>query len=361
MVDPIVDVVIAVHSSTRPIARAAGSVLDGTDQPIRVTVVAHNIDPAIIRENLGSYAEDPRLRLLELQDGIPSPAGPMNLGFDHAEAPFVSLLGSDDEFEKGLIGSWLALQQETGADVVLAKIQEVQGVIDPYPPVRFGRRTRKLDPCKDRLMYRSAPLGLVSRERFPDLRFSAGLGSGEDLIYTLTLWFNSTAIAYDLQGPRYIGHGDAPDRVTGVSRPLADDFAFLDELESLHWFRALAHGKRLAVAVKMLRIHLFDALAARLDFWQDNEPLRQEFVALIQRLESLCPGSEKLLSRIDRKILDAVRRPSTNREMLETLLSKRSSYRSAGVLLTRNPFLALHRQAPLRTLGAGFMVIQDNR
>lgn len=353
--------VVPVHSRTRPIARAAGSVLDGTNAPVRVTVVAHNIDPAVIRDNLGSYIMDPRLRLLELQDGIPSPAGPMNFGLDHATAPFVSLLGSDDEFEAGLIDSWLALQRESGADVVLAKIQEIQGIIDPYPPVRMGRRTRGLHPRKDRLSYRSSPLGLVSRSRFPELRFSAGLGSGEDLIYTLTLWFTSKEIAYDLLGPRYIGHGDATDRVTRTSRPLMEDFAYLDELEALPWFADSSRADRIAIAVKLIRIHLFDALAARLDLWEEDETFRADFASLTRRLEALGPGALALLSIADQAVVEALRSSSTSRAQVERLLARRSSYRSARALLTRNPFLALHRQAPLRTLGAGFRVLTEHR
>lgn len=56
---PVVDVTIAVHTETRPIARAVGSVLDHTVSPVRLIVVAHNIDAAVICAGLGSYAADP--------------------------------------------------------------------------------------------------------------------------------------------------------------------------------------------------------------------------------------------------------------------------------------------------------------
>ncbi len=118
MTEPLVDVTIAVHSSTRPIARAVASVIDHTSAAVRVNVVAHNIDPEIIRENLGAYASDPRVRLLSLHDGIPSPAGPMNHGFANSTAPFISVIGSDDELAPGAIDSWLSVQAETGATPV---------------------------------------------------------------------------------------------------------------------------------------------------------------------------------------------------------------------------------------------------
>ena len=48
---PVVDVVIAVHTAQRPVARAVASVLD-CRAPVRVTVVAHHVEPALIEANL---------------------------------------------------------------------------------------------------------------------------------------------------------------------------------------------------------------------------------------------------------------------------------------------------------------------
>lgn len=263
MPEPLVDITIAVHSRTRPIARAAASVLDHTEAPVRVNVVAHNIDPEIIRENLGDYADDPRLRLLHLADGIPSPAGPMNHGFASSTAPYISVMGSDDELAPGAVDSWLALAQRTGAQMVLARIQLPSGRTDPYPPVRNGRRAEGLDPIKDRLPYRSAPLGLIDRARFGELRLTEGLPSGEDLAYSLTVWFTADRLTYDLHGPAYVINADAGDRVTSAPRAVSEDFRFLDEVESFEWFRTASRAARCAIVVKLIRIHFFDAVLVR--------------------------------------------------------------------------------------------------
>ena len=85
-----VDVVVAVHDPRRPVARAVASVLAQDDVHARVTVVCHNTDPAVIVEALGAVhaaGGDDRVRTLELYDGVPSPAGPFNLGLAGAEAP----------------------------------------------------------------------------------------------------------------------------------------------------------------------------------------------------------------------------------------------------------------------------------
>lgn len=356
MLAPLVDVIIAVHSATRPIARAVASVLDHTIAPVRVSVIAHNIDPEIIRGNLGEYADHPGLRLLSLADGIPSAAGPMNLGISRAEAPYLSILGSDDEFAPGAIDSWLGVAQRTGAQAVLARIQLVTGGTDPYPPVRNGHRTRNLHGRKDRLAYRSAPLGLVSREQFGSLRLTEGLQSGEDLTYSLTLWYTGARIAYDLEGPPYIGHDDSHDRVTAAPRSIAQDFVFLDELTGLSWFTAAARGDRIAIIVKLIRIHLFDAILARVHSQEALDAHRTELLALIARLISIAPESKRLLSLSDRAVFAALENPESTAEQVLATLSARHAYLSPASLLPRNLFYALHRQAPFRTLLAGYRI-----
>ncbi len=348
MSEPVVDVIIPVHSSTRPVARAAASVLDHTEAEARVNVVAHNIDPEIIRANLGSIADDSRLRLLHLADGIPSPAGPMNLGLDVASTPYVSLLGSDDEFAPGAIDSWLAIARETGASTVIARINRDLTGVEPFPPTRRGR-TRDLDPVKDRLAYRCAPLGLISRAHFPELRFTTGLGSGEDLEFTAVLWFQGEHIAYDRTGPAYVGHEDEHDRVTGAKRTVAEDFSFFTVITSASWFAELSARQRTALGVKTLRLHFFDAVFARLDAPEGFAAHRQPLIDVLDALETAAPGSIRLLSRADRAVIEEVLAPTPNTARILALLDARWGG-GLNAVLPRNPLLALHPQAPFRTL-----------
>ncbi|MGV2983047.1 glycosyltransferase [Microbacterium sp. AGC85] len=345
-----VDVVIAVHSAARPIERAVSSVLEGTKAHVRVTVVAHNIDPEIIRGNLGTLADDQNVRLLALADGIRSPAGPMNVGLEAATSPYVSLLGSDDEFAPGAIDSWLAFATETGATSVMARIDRQTAGPDPMPPTRRGR-TRELDAVKDRLAYRSAPLGLISRERFGDLRFTPGLGSGEDLEFTSALWFTGSHIAYDRRTPGYLVHEDGGDRVTFAVRTVAEDFAFFDAITSSDWFPSLRRAQREALGVKTLRVHFFDAVLIRLNSAEGLAAHREALDHVIRTIEGVAPRAVALLSRIDRAIIEALRAPEVDAERILELISARWG-RSFSALLPRNPLLAFHRQAPYRTLRA---------
>lgn len=350
MGNPEVDVIIAVHSASRPIHRAVASVLSGTSAAVRAIVVAHNIDEAIIRSNLAELADDDRVLLLHLVDGIPSPAGPMNHGLAHATADHFSLLGSDDEFAPGAIDEWLRVARDGHASAVLARIdREVSGP-DPMPPTRRGRTTN-LDPVKDRLSYRCAPLGLISRARFGDLRFTPGLHSGEDLEFTARLWFTGERIAYARRGPGYIVHEDGADRVTGAARPVTEDFAFLDAIDGAPWFTSLSRSARRALGVKNLRLHVFDAILLRLREDGGIAAYRKALLGVIDRIERMSPGATALLARADRAVLDALSSEHPDADEIERLLGARWSG-GIDAVLTRNPLLALHPQAPYRTLRA---------
>ena len=354
MSTPLVDVVIPVHSQTRPISRAVSSVLDHTDAAVRVNVVAHNISEKVISDNLGALVNDPRVRLLHLEDGIASPAGPLNFGLDHCTAKFVAVMGSDDEFQAGAIDSWLHVQSEGRADFVIAQIRNVGGGLVPSPPAR-PRRRFNLDPVKDRLSYRSAPLGLLSREKFPQLRFAANLASGEDLPYVTELWFTGKNIAFDRTGPAYLVHADADDRVTSAPRPISEDFAFLELIFNSTWGKTATKSERSAVGIKMIRGHLFDAVVNRAKSGFITSE-REALAHVANYISSWSGGAEKYLSILDHQVFTGILQNSLSTEKMMELISKRWNYRSVDVLVTKNPLRIFHSQAPLRTYIGGYFV-----
>ncbi|MFV0433679.1 MAG: glycosyltransferase [Leucobacter sp.] len=295
--EPLVDVVIAVHTPARPIERPVASVLDHTAAPIRVTVVVHNTDPEPIRERLRAYLDDPRLRIVTWEDGIRSPSGPMNRGFDLATAPYVSLLGSDDSFEPGALDAWLrAAGVELGwvvgsgsgsgsgasgtrlgitsaviADAVIAPARDGAGRLHPSPPVRLSRvggadgaGAKTLDGVRDRLAYRAAPLGLIGRAKFGHLRFAEGIETGEDQPFSAELWFTpGSRVVFPAAAPGYREHHDQHDRVTFAERSVATEFRVLDTMlaPGTPWSRN--DDVRLSLAAKLIRVHLFDAVRSR--------------------------------------------------------------------------------------------------
>ncbi|QNA91222.1 glycosyltransferase family 2 protein [Microbacterium sp. Se63.02b] len=140
-----------------------------------VHVVCHNVDEAAIRRAAGAAAEDVRVRFLELRDGVRSPAGPFNHGLDAAEGLYVAVMGSDDEVTAGAIDAWRRTAQQDASDMVVAPLRHAGGHRVPTPPTL---RRRDLRGRRDRLAYRTAPLGLIAVPRFGGLRFTPGVATG---------------------------------------------------------------------------------------------------------------------------------------------------------------------------------------
>lgn len=351
MAEPVVDVIIPVHSSTRPVARAVSSVLEHTIAPVRVIVVAHNTDLAGIRAALNGYDAHPAVDLHSCTDGISSPAGPRNVGIEISRSQYLSFLDSDDTFSPGAIDSWLALAAAApgGAEVVLSRIAAADTERgDPFPPTRLGRQ-HSLHPVKDRLAYRSAPFGLISRKRMGTLRFSPGLRSGEDLEFATRLWFSGARISYDRTGPAYLVGSDAADRVTAARRSVAEDFSFLDSFNRSDWFTALSGRERRAIGVKIFRLHFFDAVLARLNSAEGLDPHRAPLARIVAEIDRAAPGAKSFLSRRDRAAIDAAIHPEYTSDQVLALLEARW-LGGADSVFTRNPLLALHAQGPRRTM-----------
>ncbi len=356
---PDIDVVIAVHSADRPIARAVRSVLDGSlgaeqgGPSVRVTVVCHDIDAATIAGCLGEAASDPRLRLREHRDGIRSPSGPFNAGLDAAEAEWIAILGSDDELEPGALASWWRRARSTNSVAVLPTIvrrdRSGRDAVVPTPQVRPGRATR-LDGVRDRLAYRSAPLGLLSREFVGGLRFPSGLPQGEDVRFSAQLWYSGAPIALADHG-RYIVHDDAGDRVTLAPRPMADALAFVSALLDDRWFRSQSAAVRHALAVKTLRVTVLGEFVNRpaSASWSASE--RQALATIIEGLREAAPQAERVLAKADRRVLDAIPPHSgTSAEGLLELARRRRRFGRWSTVSTRSLRDVLRREAPLRVM-----------
>ena len=348
-VEPTVDVIIAVHSAARPIRRAVSSVLDGTREPVRVSVVCHNIGVDEIRANLAEVADDPRVRLLHLADGIPSPAGPFNHGLDAATAPFTAMLDSDDTLERGAIDSWMTLQRRDNADAVIQRFAFATGSPVRTPPAR-PFRTARLDGTRDRLAYRTRQHGLVSRERFGDVRLTPGLRTGEDVEQGLRIWFSGASISFDRSGPGYLIHVDEDDRTSASSKPVAEDFAFLDAVVDAAWFHALGPRQRESIAVKLLRTHVLDAAESRLGVdglsAVDLDALR----VVVRRILDASPTAVGVLGRRDGRIVQALAEGRADSIALD--LARHRQYWRLGNVVAYAPWRTLAREAPLRFLAA---------
>ncbi|CAN5533709.1 hypothetical protein BH23ACT6_BH23ACT6_13420 [soil metagenome] len=359
-----VEVIIAVHRTTRPITTAIESVLNGNTtgaaRHTQVRVVCHNISTDQIAAQVSPQLRR-RVRWLEHHDGIASASGPFNAGMRASDAEFVSLLGSDDVLQPGAVGSWLELAQATGADCVQTRLAiGTQARLVPTPPIRSLRRLPRrhpalADPVFDRLSYRSAPLGLVSTSacRALGVELAEGMPVGGDVPYVTRLWCETT-VAVDSAGPAYVIGEGARDRVTYQTRPISEELRFVRHLLAATWFTAYPPDVRAAVATKLLRIHVFGAISNRPDarWWTGAE--RSALAAIAADVLAAAPGVADPLSRADHAVIDAILDPGMPaRGLIECAAARRRHGRPA-TLIPRQVSHIAHRAAPPRFLAASW-------
>ncbi len=348
-----VDVLVPVHSAHRPVARLARSVLR-TTVPIRLLVVAHNVDPAEIESALGEHLADDRVTVLPFEDGIPSPAGPLRYALERLQSPFFMKIDSDDYLADGAIESWTATQRRFDADIVIPTMR-MAGTPRNFPtPPRRPFRIR-LDPVRDRLAYRTSTMGLIRADLAEKAIPTPGLGTAEDLAPGLRLWFSGTRIVRADPRRPYLVASDARDRVTEVAWPMAEALGFAAPLaDDEDFWATLDASARVSIVAKLLRVQVFPSLASR-----SRVELTADDVAFVcaaaRRLSGLAPGVGRVLSRNDADLFGELLSRSADPDRLRQLAARSSRHFSAGGLATSRIHDGLRRDAPARYLGASLL------
>lgn len=345
---PVLDVVIPVHTAERPVRRAVASVLGVVDDPrLRVTVVCHEVSVAVIDELLADLPRE-RIRLLAFSDGVRSPAGPLNAGLAAATAEYVAVMGSDDFFEPGAIAAYLDEVRSEHPDVLIVPLRHQNGELLRTPLVRLGRR-RRLDPVRDRLFYRTAPLALIRRsllDRGGEI-FTTALPSGEDLEFGTWLWVQPVRIDFSVDAPAYVIGADADDRVTLAAHSVRTVMEPLHRLLGAAWVSALPPAARRALAVKLLRIHVLGAVRQRRDGerWEPGD--LESLVAVVRAVLELAPSALDPFALAERRILEAVAAGgAVDGILLATADAERAGWRDR--VLPADLMRALDREGTLR-------------
>lgn len=360
-----VDIIIAVHDLRRNVDRAVRSVLADPDPRVRVLVVAHNLPlddveaalDHLVREHPG------RVRIEELADGIPSPSGPFNFGLALSDAEYVGIMGSDDELDAGAASQWRRTAQRRRADAVIAKVvRGEQRTLVRSPPKRV-LRTGVLDFAKDRLSYRSAPLGLIRAEAVSrlGLRLMDGARNGGDLPFVTRLWLRGRVVP--AQGlAAYVEHADAPVRVTYVAKPVAEELwpvlALLDSAD----VEGMNRQQREALVTKTLRRNLLDAVRKRSsgrDFTgEDLAALRD----ILKRLDTVAPRARGMISSVQAELVEELLSENPDLERIAALDQASTQYRDLAALRPARLRYILHPQGqPRYTLASASIKIGASR
>lgn len=362
------DVVVAVHDLRRPVHRAVASAVRSADlagmlpsgHRVRVTVACHELDADAVRQTVerawDEAGEDPDLgahvRYLEVRDGLGSPSGPFNAGLAAATGRYVAIIGSDDWYADGALGAWVTRADELGSDWLMARLETQDGQHVATPRVRAGRTT-ELDFVRDRLAYRTAPLGLLRRQRLVDLGMmvdgplTPGMKTGGDILLSLRLATSGLRIDYALDLPAYVIGTSGGDRITEATKPVGAELGAHVHLLQQPWVRELPADVRRALAVKMLRIHVLGAVRRRpspLDWAPGEAGLVR---GVVRDLLDLAPGVEQALHRADETL---VRDILTARDVddLATASTRRAQAGRLDILLTSSPLANLDRESTVR-------------
>lgn len=342
-----VDVIIAVHNPQRPVARAARSIVVGNPEA-RAVVVCHNTGVESVRATMPPEIAA-EVKFLQLQDGVPSPAGPFNYGIQHSQAEFVSIMGSDDQLDPGAVANWLREADRWNADAVLARIMRGEQRTLVRSPMLRPLHHGPLDFVRDRLPYRTAPLGLVRLATVAALRLklTEGLRSGEDLDFVCRLWAGGRCVA--ASGPGYVEMADAGDRVTHAVRPVAEELAAVGLLLRSDWFATQSAPIRRALAVKLLRRNIADSITRRPQpaDWQGSD--LADLAELAAAITASAVGVTDLFSARERRLFRALQAAeSPQLPELITLAAAAKNYRHPSAFV--GPELAswLHPAGSLR-------------
>ncbi|GAA1712361.1 hypothetical protein [Brachybacterium phenoliresistens] len=314
----VVEAVIASHDPQRPLERLLRSVLaqrtalENLGAELRTTVVCHNRE---IDEIAGPLAPEVRdqVDFLHLADGIYSPAGPINHGLEASEATWVTTIGSDDALAEGALAAWYRSGRDLDADAVLAPIRVPHGIV--RTPFIRPSRPRLLDPVRDHLAYRTAPLGLLRRETLRRIGFAytqARLIAGSDIEPGLRLWFRGGRITYPYGAPAYLVSEDmGRTRVTSTVGRVRSETGWLPPLLAQDWLRGARLDERQEIATKLARTQLVNAVRRRAvaagevdeDAWTGDDA--DALGTAIAGLEELASGPLPGLSRAEASVLAA--------------------------------------------------------
>jgi CDP-glycerol glycerophosphotransferase len=200
---PDVTVVVIGYNDVGNLATAVESVLRQTLHNLEVVIVddASTDGTADVANRLA--AEHPRVRAVHLPENSGGCSRPRNVGMEHARAPYVMFLDSDDVYERHACKNLLLEAERTGADMVAGKCVRVFHDRDgdrerAWATWLFGERATYagvrenpelfFDPLSTNKIYRRAFLS------DGDIRFPEGVHY-EDSLFSTKVYCQASLIA----------------------------------------------------------------------------------------------------------------------------------------------------------------------
>jgi len=345
---PTVDVVIAVHDQSRPLIRAIDSILADRVDGVRVIVVCHGRPIADFGDAMAAFADAP-VRWLEFADGVHSPTGPFMHGLRVATADYVTIMGSDDFLQPGTVATALARLRADHADALILPLQHQSGEVLRNPLSRKGR-VRGLDPVRDRLAYRTAPLAYIRREILEELQLelTPDMPAGNDIEFSAKLWFSGARIDFHPADPAYVIGADADTRVTTTPRPARVELTALRLLLTRRWLRDASLRERTSLMVKVMRIHVLGPMLRRASHDALSDEDLDAYSEVVRAVLDLAPRSLRPFCRADRRILDRLAASHLDGGQTRAAVARHPTAGMIDRLIPRNPLAVADREGSLR-------------
>lgn len=345
---PTVDVVIAVHDPSRPLTRAAQSVLADGVEGVRVLIVCHGV-PASDFDGARAALEGAPVSWLEFHDGVRSPTGPFMHGLRAATADYVTIMGSDDFMEPGAVAAAVGHLRADAPDVLVLPLRHQSGEVLRNPLARRWH-VRSLDPIRDRLAYRTAPLAFMRRDVLDDLELelTPDMPAGNDIEFSAKLWYSGARIDFHPSDPGYVIGDDATTRVTTTPRPARVELTALRLLLTRPWVLDAETETRASLMIKVLRIHVLGPVLRRAADGTLTDDDATAYGDVVRTVVSISPRALRPFSRIDRGLLDALAATPLDTAGVVTAATAHLRAGRFDRLLPRNPFAVADREGPVR-------------
>lgn len=314
------EIVIPVHDKTRPIRRAADSVL--ADPNCGVIVVAHNIDPDIL-----DIPTSDRVKVVSLNAAKGMPGATFDAGIAAATAPWVGIMGSDDWYEPGALTKMYEHAERDDADGVIAPLRDQLHKSNNLKPLTFRRK--RLKAVADRMFYRTAPLGIFRSEILKKDRYAFGaiFPVGSDMRVSALLWTSGLSLSYYWDDPAYVVGRDAQTRVTFTPRPMERTLAPLFGLFSEPDVQSFSERQKHALALKIARVHVADIVRLRpnqADWCSEDFEVLCKF---LQELRNFDARFDRGLAIRDFKIIQAIEDHDQSKMLKESAAWSSASFK----------------------------------
>jgi CDP-glycerol glycerophosphotransferase len=198
---PDVTVVVIGYNDVGNIATAVGAVLDQTLHNLEIMIVddASTDGTAEVVDRLA--AEHARVRSIHLPENSGGCSRPRNVGIEHARAPYVMFLDSDDVLERHACKNLLLEAERSGADVVAGKCVRVfldRGGEQVWAPQLFEERATYAGVRGNpELFFDPLSTNKIYRRQFlddGDIRFPEGVHY-EDSLFSTKVYIQANLIA----------------------------------------------------------------------------------------------------------------------------------------------------------------------